>query len=289
VRCYTLQNISECPKITGVYGIHFQNSKSNKYYIGSSGRIAEKSGHYGIKTRWNSHFKLLKDNKHYSKKLQHAYNKYGGDNMIFTIMEECAPVDCLIREDFFITKYDSCSNGYNTKPLATSCLGHKVDPEVTERTNITKRLRRIPYEASVLELYAKNKNVYLTSKLLGISHKMTFTILKDYNIFPKNGDYRKKTVYVYTMKGEFIGEWSSAKECGKALDITSICSISHVASKRIISHRGMWFSYKKLSCAEAVNEILERIQRPRNRNKISRDDTGAKVIYERYISPTSET
>ena len=73
----------------GVYKI--TNIITNKFYIGSSNNIQER-----IKT----HFKELKNNRHPNKHLQSSYNKYGKDNFIVDILEECQ--DIIAREQYYI-------------------------------------------------------------------------------------------------------------------------------------------------------------------------------------------
>ena len=73
----------------GVYKI--TNIITNKFYIGSSNNIQER-----IKT----HFRGLKNNRHPNKHLQSSYNKYGKDNFIVDILEECQ--DIIAREQYYI-------------------------------------------------------------------------------------------------------------------------------------------------------------------------------------------
>ena len=73
----------------GVYKI--TNIITNKFYIGSSNNIQER-----IKT----HFRELKNNRHLNKHLQSSYNKYGKDNFIVDILEECQ--DIIAREQYYI-------------------------------------------------------------------------------------------------------------------------------------------------------------------------------------------
>lgn len=256
---FTPNEIKNGPIKTGIYSIKFNNSINHKVYIGSSGSINYKNGYLGIKTRWIKHLNSLRGGTHYSKKLQHAYNKYGEGCMIFTVIEECDPENCLILEDYYIEKYDSFKNGYNTKPKATSCLGYSPSAETIAKTKKTKRKRRIPYEKDVVENFKKNKNARKTSEMVGITMDMTLSILKDYDIQPKNGLYKIKKIYMYSLDGILIGEWNSAKECCIDMGYKSSCSVSHVASGRHVSYMGKWFSYDKKTKEEALIEINSRI------------------------------
>ena len=76
---------------SGIYQI--KNKVNSKVYIGSSNNI---------KRRWQKHKALLRHNKHQNSHLQAAWNKYGEDNFIFSIIELCSIDSLLDREQYFI-------------------------------------------------------------------------------------------------------------------------------------------------------------------------------------------
>ena len=76
---------------SGIYQI--ENKINSKVYIGSSNNI---------KRRWQKHKALLRHNKHPNSHLQAAWNKYGEDNFIFSIIELCNIDSLLDREQYFI-------------------------------------------------------------------------------------------------------------------------------------------------------------------------------------------
>ena len=106
----------------GVYRII--NIKTNKSYIGSA---------VNIKDRWCQHKKSLSKGNHHSIKLQRSYNKYGENNFIFEVIEECQKESLIIREQFYIDLFDSYKNGYNSVPRAGSNLGMKHSNETKEK------------------------------------------------------------------------------------------------------------------------------------------------------------
>ncbi|MBT9788673.1 hypothetical protein GPK90_04850 [Clostridium sp. MCC344] len=65
-------------KLIGVYQI--KNVANGKIYIGSSKDIF---------TRWKQHKAKLNKNAHVNEHLQKAWNKYGENNFIFSIVELC--------------------------------------------------------------------------------------------------------------------------------------------------------------------------------------------------------
>lgn len=114
-------------KLTGIYKI--TNKINGKIYIGSA---------VNIYSRWNLHKFKLKNNKHHSIKLQRAQNKYGLDNFIFEIVEEC-PKNLLIeREQYWIDNLKTYSNGYNCNPIAGSPLGFKHSEESRKKFSEVK-------------------------------------------------------------------------------------------------------------------------------------------------------
>lgn len=88
----------------GIYSI--RNVVNNKVYIGSS---------VNIKKRINRHKNDLKSNIHSNEHLLKSFNKYGIDNFIFSIIEECNKEDLIDREIYYINFYDSLDykKGYN--------------------------------------------------------------------------------------------------------------------------------------------------------------------------------
>lgn len=86
----------------GIYKI--TNLLNDKVYIGQS---------VDIEKRWSVHKAELKNNYHHNIHLQNAWNKYGEKNFKFSIIEECDVDQLNQREIYWISKFDSCENGYN--------------------------------------------------------------------------------------------------------------------------------------------------------------------------------
>ncbi|MFA6213448.1 MAG: GIY-YIG nuclease family protein [Candidatus Obscuribacterales bacterium] len=105
--------------ISGVYEI--RNVINGKRYIGSS---------IDIKKRKREHLCLLRNKKHHSPHLQNSFCKYGKENFIFCVLEEC-PVSILIqREQHYI---DTLHPEYNIAPYAKNKLGTKRTQESKDR------------------------------------------------------------------------------------------------------------------------------------------------------------
>lgn len=75
----------------GIYRI--KNLLNNKCYYGSS---------KNIKNRWLKHKNELNKGKHINIILQRAWDKYGGDNFSFEVVEECDENILLEREQYYL-------------------------------------------------------------------------------------------------------------------------------------------------------------------------------------------
>lgn len=63
--------------------------------------------------RKNDHINRLKNNKHYNKHLQRAWNKYGEENFIWEVLEICPVEQLNEREKYWIEYYDAFKTGFN--------------------------------------------------------------------------------------------------------------------------------------------------------------------------------
>ena len=79
-----------------------QNIINDKCYIGQTGRNPD--------TRWKEH---LYGSQTADNLLYRAMRKYGIENFIFSVIEECDDVDMDSEEQYWIAYYDSYNNGYN--------------------------------------------------------------------------------------------------------------------------------------------------------------------------------
>jgi group I intron endonuclease len=106
---------------SGVYKI--TNVVNGKVYVGSSARE--------LLRRIRGHLKDLNSGKHRNRHLQSAWNKYGKSKFVFSILERCAPNDCLTREQCWINLLKSSDQryGYNLCPTAGSMYGYRHTEE----------------------------------------------------------------------------------------------------------------------------------------------------------------
>lgn len=119
--------------MTGIYKI--ENILNNKIYIGQS---------INIEKRWKAHKKAAFDNKatEYEYPLYRAMRKYGVDNFVFDIIEECESHILNDREKYWIKYYNSFFNGYN-QTLGGDCTKREKKEKILkifyllENTNMT--------------------------------------------------------------------------------------------------------------------------------------------------------
>jgi len=104
---------------TGIYEI--KNTVNGKRYIGS----AVSTSH-----RFSQHLHRLRHNKHHSPHLQSAFNLYGEESFVFTVLYEC-PREELIRCEQ--KEIDALHPEYNATPMAGSRLGSKVSEETKKK------------------------------------------------------------------------------------------------------------------------------------------------------------
>lgn len=103
----------EKKNMTGIYKIS-SICKPHRIYVGSAINVSK---------RKMEHLYSLRSGKHFSKKLQRHYNKYGECDLLFSIIEEVGNKEMIIeREQFYI---DNFLPYFNSRPTAHNNLGMK--------------------------------------------------------------------------------------------------------------------------------------------------------------------
>lgn len=130
-------------KITGIYMI--KNMTNGHTYIGSS---------KDIKSRWYQHKHKLKHNKHENDHLQKAWNKYGGDAFVFSILEECVLDKNLItaREQFYL---DTIKPEYNILSKAYTSLGRKHSDKTKKKISENNFMKKFGHSEETKKQISK--------------------------------------------------------------------------------------------------------------------------------------
>lgn len=168
-------------RAAGIYSI---TSKINgNRYIGSAIRISD---------RWSAHLSNLKTDKHHSQHLQNHYNKYGKDDLVFTVLETIDRGDLplkdfkdllLEREQTYLDNWSCCE--FNCMPTAGSPLGLK-------HTNA--------------KYY-----IYLTRTQLYMTYYTVFAKRLNFSWHTKEQDAIKEVEYMKTLSDEELLKYK--KEC----------------------------------------------------------------------------
>jgi len=109
---------------SGIYQI--RNLVNGKIYVGSA---------VDLKARWRLHKANLKSNKHHSKYLQNAWNKYKGEAFLFEILIKCPINELIALEQYYMDFYQP---EYNICRTAGSVLGIKRSEETRKKMILIK-------------------------------------------------------------------------------------------------------------------------------------------------------
>lgn len=242
-------------KSKGVYKI--VNLINNKVYIGST---ASKGG---FKKRWSYHLTDLRQNKHHSRHLQRAWNKYGEQSFLFEIIEIIEDVSVILeREQYYIDNFKSydVNIGYNICKVAGNSLGVKKTLEMNLHQSLLRKGKPIPWmntgeirtdehkknlsdslkgrksekqNKNYEEFYGEEKALELRKKL-SEAHKGQFI-----------GDKhpQAKPILQYSVSGEFIQEFGSATSAANILNL-SAKAIRQCTNNKIKTSGGFIWKHK---------------------------------------------
>lgn len=135
-------------RISGIYKIQ-SKIKPERIYIGSSVNIQE---------RWRIHLENLKSNHHHSEKLQRHHNKYGKNDLVFSIIIGCAKEDLIITEQFYLDAYRPY---FNICLVADSRLGTKASEKTKIKLSKARKSR-----ASITEITRRKMSEAMKGKHL---------------------------------------------------------------------------------------------------------------------------
>lgn len=103
--------------------------------------------------RWKDHESALSVGKHNNRYLQAAYNKYGVDAFIYTVLEILpTTLNLNEREQYWINKLNTVApNGYNLNPTAGSARGfkHSIETKLKWSEQRKGKKRSVEFALSV--------------------------------------------------------------------------------------------------------------------------------------------
>lgn len=277
---YTINDIKIFPSITGVYKISFLNN-NDKVYIGSASGTKNKiKKNTGFHIRWKTHIYQLSNNKSKLPALQNATNKYGINNIIFEIIEECDVEKCLEREQYYIDKYDSYNNGYNARPIASNNKGLIFSDESKLKVELKCKINRNDKYEQIEKLYNNGKSTREISNELHVSRNTIRKIFNENNIIPrKDKGAKKKPIYKYNLSGELLEKFDSITECYKKTNINKQ-GIKLVLQCKCKHYKNFYYNYELLSKDDVLSNINYLIKKLSNRkytNIIQLDENNNKI------------
>ncbi len=188
-------------KIRGIYKIQ-SKTHPERIYIGSSENISK---------RFSNHKGDLLYNNHKNNKLQNHYNKYGLDDFIFELIEECTLEEKLNREQYYI---DTLNPWFNILKIAGNTTGRVFSEEtLLKLRNPSESAREKMRNSHKNRIYKKFKRPdgYI-SPLKGI--KLTEEHLEKLRLSSKS-----KPIFQCDLDGTIIKEWLGVKTAAKSLNI----------------------------------------------------------------------
>lgn len=218
-----------------------RNKTNNKFYLGSSKNLAN---------RWREHKRDLRNNKHHSPRLQHAWNKYGPENFAFEVIEElsqeCSDKLLLEREQYWLKVLNPLdeSIGYNISPNAQGGW-RGVRSITTRRVNqfdLQGNLVRVWDSAGVIkrELGLTVYDCLYRRQRSNFGYVWCFADEEPVFYDQYHDDCLRKPVLQYTKKGELLKRWSSITEAMDVLDIWGIEAAANGYRGRKSAHGFIW-------------------------------------------------
>ena len=172
---------------SGIYRI--ENTKTRKVYIGQAKNLNK---------RYSEHTTTLKRNRHDNKYLQNAWNKYGEEYFVFSVLEECSIQLLAHREQYWMDFYRCYKReyGYNLNPSSTEnpMVGRTHTPEAKAKMSAAAKGRKMS-ESNFEALMKANKGVAKPSKNLKkktsrkVDSKRARNIKYEYHIFKPDGEH----------------------------------------------------------------------------------------------------
>lgn len=228
--------------MTGIYLI--RNKINDKVYVGQSINISE---------RLSDHKRIATNDLTNISPLYLAMRKYGIDNFIYTVLEECSAEQLDEREIYWIKYYHSCiydpaAHGYN---LTWGGSGNQ---------HLTKEQIN-----NIILLWQNGRSVGEIVQITNISNHTIINYLQAYSDYtPKEGDRRgrinsgikhRKLINVYDSKCIFIKQYNGYQEIIDSLNIPK-SSIGQVIAKKQWRYKEYYLLSEQVDQKE---ELLERL------------------------------
>lgn len=192
------------PIKSGIYCII--NLINNKFYIGKS---------TDIKARFRNHQSKLRLNKHPNQHLQNAYNKYGVSNFKYLVIDKCDNSFLAEKEGFYLRILNPMYNIDFINSSNITVLAESTKKLIGQKSKDLHK-NKIGFTDMVIKAMTKNgpwnKGLKVTcpkklAKMSETAKKHGSPQIKTKEAIIKSGISRRKKVYQYDLKGNFIKEF----------------------------------------------------------------------------------
>lgn len=247
--------------MTGIYKI--TNTINQKIYIGQASDYQKR-----IKSHKANFNRFIKDPiKHKSGCLflYNAFKKYGIDNFVFELIEECDVIDLNEREQHWLDFHQSYNreNGYNLAKIAGSCLGVKHDDAFKKKISDFAKTRlgdKNPF-------YGKSHSNETREKIrkTKTGSKMPDGFVEKWSKH-KIWELNKKEILQYDIWGKLVKKWDCLNDASENTNI-KIGRISECLHGKQPTAGGFIWVFKTDIVLDSIEANLSSLSFNRNFNK----------------------
>ena len=245
------------------------NLINNKIYIGETIRT--------IRVRWKEHkHEALKEGHGFTYPIHEAMRKYGIENFIIELLEECPDNIRYERESYYIKLYNSIDRnvGYNLVLEGSGGLlysSEEIKSAWDEGLGINQIAERLGCHKSVVSKRLRSIGVLEEE----ITQRISINSSKRQGV----------PIYQYSLEGELIKQWDSASECARQTGYAQT-AISNVCRQEQISAYGyLWKETKdQRSIQEWVNNYNNKKHAGKPKRRIGKYNKETKELIQIYES-----
>ena len=187
-------------------GIYKITNPNNKIYIGQSINIEKRFKNY------------LNQNCKYQRKLYNSLNKYGVENHVFEIIEECVVENLNERERYYQDLHNVVENGLNSKYVKSNDKSGYVSEDTKKRLSVSRTGKCCGSENHMYGKYGKDHPVYGRKHTNTAKENISNKQLGNLNhMFGKNYDLNPNSKKVIDTNTNII--YNSIKEAAEILNI----------------------------------------------------------------------
>jgi len=201
-------------------GIYKITNPKGKSYIGQSRDIERRFYYYKLSSEW------IKEQR----KLYYSIKKYGHENHLFEIIEECSEGIINEREVYWINYFNTVNEGLNLKyggiggkhseetkqNISKALMGKKQSKETVEkRSQKLKGQKRSEYTKQLMSEAGQNKKITWGNKISEAKKNSTYIMTQEHKDKISKNSPNSKPIEQYTPDGTLLNTFPSATEAMK--------------------------------------------------------------------------